>query len=139
MNAFQIAMLSIGGVLFVGIILCIIFKRDFLHYGRFFSPVINVLSKLISGISGILPDSCLLKTIAEVLKAAIRATTLAEDAWKMGIIDKESRNEIAKGYVYEVLTDAGIEITEAVEMIVDGAIAIVCMLLPHEVIEDEDE
>ena len=49
----------------------------------------------------------------------------------MGDLKREERNEYAKNLAEKVLREAGVEITGQIEMIISGAIEIVCILLPH--------
>ena len=72
------------------------------------------------------------------MQAAIKGAEIAEKAWKMGNLTKEERNPYAKALVKETLTNAGIEITPQITMIVDGVIEAVCFVLPHEK-KNEDE
>lgn len=50
---------------------------------------------------------------------------------------KEERNAYAKLLIGEKLAAAGIEVTPQIEQVIDGVIAIVCMLMPHE--SDKDD
>lgn len=66
------------------------------------------------------------------MKAAIEGAEIAEQAWKIGNLDKDERNTYAKKLIKETLSKAGIAITPQIEMIVSGIIEAVCMVLPHE-------
>ena len=50
----------------------------------------------------------------------------------MGELDKEQRNAYAKTLIKDTLGKIGITITPQIEMIVNGAIEAVCIVLPHE-------
>ena len=54
----------------------------------------------------------------------------------MDKLPKEERNAYAKLLIGEKLA-AGIEVTQQIEQVIDGVIAIVCMLMPHE--SDKDD
>ena len=55
----------------------------------------------------------------------------------MDKLPKEERNAYAKLLIGEKLAAAGIEVTPQIEQVIDGVIAIVCMLMPHE--SDNDD
>lgn len=73
------------------------------------------------------------------MQAAIKGAEIAEKAWKMGNLTKEERNPYAKALVKETLTNAGIEITPQIAMIVDGVIEAVCFVLPHASKKENEE
>lgn len=73
-----------------------------------------------------------MKIIYIVMNAAIEGAEIAEQAWKMGNLEKDERNAYAKKLVRETLSKAGIEITSQIEQIVSGLIEAVCIVLPHE-------
>ena len=50
----------------------------------------------------------------------------------MNELPKEERNAYAQTMIAAILYEAGIEVTEQVQQMIDGAIAVVCMLMPHE-------
>lgn len=94
-------------------------------------PVLAALTSLTSAVAAVLPSSYF-ATINMVLKAVCEGTTTAEKLWKMNELPKEERNAYAKKLITEKLAEAGIEVTTQIEQIIDGVIAIVCMLMPHE-------
>ncbi len=100
-------------------------------------PALAALSALVSAVATVLPSSYF-ATVSTVLKAVSDGTVTAEKLWKMGELPKEERNAYAKKLIGESLSAAGIEVTEQVEQVIDGVIAIVCMLLPHETEVAED-
>lgn len=137
MELYQIALIVVG-LLALGIVVYSWRKnKDLGRIKQLFNPVISGIYLAIKGISGIFPSNTVLNTIATILEAAIKATALAEQMWLDGNIDKEQRNMYAKNYISEILEQADIAITESVEHIIDGAIALTCALLPHEVNESE--
>lgn len=131
METSNIIFLVIAGILLIGVGLCFYFKKDYLKYHNAFSPVISALSTCIKAISGIMPNNVIMKTLAEVLSAAIVATTKAEELWLNSLLKKEERNFYAQNYIEVILNQAGIEITDNIKSIIDGAISFVCYLLPH--------
>jgi len=72
-----------------------------------------------------------LKIAHTVLMAGSQGAQFAEDAWLMGQIAKEQRNEYAKSLARKMINHAGFEMTEQIEKIVEGIIEVTCMLLPH--------
>ena len=88
-------------------------------------PVLAALTALTSAVSAVLPSSYF-ATLNVILKAVCDGTVTAEQLWKMDKLPKEERNAYA-----------GIEVTPQIEQVIDGVIAIVCMLMPHE--SDKDD
>ena len=85
---------------------------------------------MVKAVSTLLP-SPYFKTIVTVLEAAGEGAETAEDLWKLGELPKEERNQYAKLVASELLEKAGIEVTEQIQAIINGAIEMVCMLMPH--------
>lgn len=71
--------------------------------------------------------------------AASQGAQMAEELWKMGQLPKDDRNAFAKKVARDTLESAGIEVTEQIQMIIDGIIEVVCMLMPHGVKPDGEE
>lgn len=99
-------------------------------------PVLAALTALTSAVSAVLPSSYF-ATLNVILKAVCDGTVTAEQLWKMDKPPKEERNAYAKLLIGEKLAAAGIEVTPQIEQVIDGVIAIVCMLMPHE--SDNDD
>ena len=95
-------------------------------------PLIQTLAATAEAVSGIWTNRKELKVVNTIAKAAIEAAEIAERAWKIGNLKREDRNPFAKALVKDTLAKAGIEVTEQVAMIVDGAIEATCLVLPHE-------
>lgn len=49
----------------------------------------------------------------------------------MGQISKEERNKYAKQLARKMVVQAGFEVTDQIEKIIDGIIEATCLLLPH--------
>lgn len=92
---------------------------------------------MIKATANVLP-SPYFKIVVTVLEAAGKATETAEDLWKLGELPKDERNAYAKQMAADVLTKAGIEVTDQIWMIINGAIEMVCMLMPHGVVPDNE-
>lgn len=100
-------------------------------------PVLTAMTALVSAVAAVLPSDYF-KTVNVILHAVCDGTVTAEELWKMGELDKSERNAYAKQMIAGKLDAAGIEVTEQVEQVIDGVIAVVCMLLPHEKISEEE-
>lgn len=98
-------------------------------------PALAALTALAKAVSAVLPSSNFAIAVT-VLDAASRATQKAEELYKLSELPKEERNTYAKQMISATLTEAGIEVTEQVQQIIDGCIAIICMLMPHNVVPD---
>lgn len=99
-------------------------------------PVQAAITALVNAVANILP-SPYFKTVVIALEAAGEGAETAEELWKLGELPKEERNAHAKTVAAEVLTKAGIEVTEQIQVIINGAIEMVCMLMPHGVVPYE--
>lgn len=139
MNAFQITLIVVGLVLLGFIIYCYIKNKNFLAYSNIFSPILKTLYSLLVAIGNASPANATLKTIVTVIKAAIDAAGCAEQLWLQGELDKEARPEYARQFITVILSSAGIDITEPIDTIIKGAIAMTCYLLPHYTTAENEE
>lgn len=137
MELYEIALLVVGALLLIAVVICWIKNKDLLGFGKVFVPVLSSLYTAMAAIGSANPNHAILSSVITILKAAIEATRMAEQMWLDGNIDKEQRNMYAKEYISEILEQAGICVTQEVEDIINGAIALTCALLPHEVNESE--
>lgn len=103
---------------------------NYIHMIVQWKPVQAAITALVKAVSNILP-SPYFKTIVAVLEAAGEGAETAEELWKLGELPMEERNAYAKEIAAEVLTKAGIEVTEQIQMIIDGAIEIRDIYLWH--------
>lgn len=94
-------------------------------------PIINALANAAAAVYKVFPGRKELKDVQTVVNAAVKGAELAEQAWKLGSIEAEERNAYAKKLVADALAEAGINVTDQVRMIIDGAIEATCMILPH--------
>lgn len=106
--------------------------KDLLRHVMLSRPVVAAIGAAVEAIYKIWPEKAELKIVHTVMTTAIEATEIAEKAWKMGNLEKDERNIYAKNLVKETLGKSGITITQQVEMIVNGVIEAVCIVLPHE-------
>ena len=131
MNAYEITLLCVIGVI-VAVWLVDRFTGGHITEKIIqWHPVLAALPALTSAVSAVLPSSYF-ATLNVILKAVCDGTVTAEQLWKMDKLPKEERNDYAKLLIGEKLAAAGIEVTPQIEQVIDGVIAIVCMLMPHE-------
>lgn len=114
----------IGAVLLVGIVLTLIFKKNFLSFTGPAKAILEA-AKVVVNAYGQLDSS-----VVEVIQAAIDGTVKAEDLWKNGSLDKDKRNEYAQEYIKAILTNAKIDYS-AYTGVIDCVITLICYLLPH--------
>lgn len=101
-------------------------------------PALAALTALAEAIANVLPSSEFAVAVT-VLKAASRAAQEAERLYKLNELPKEERNAYAQTMIAAILCEAGIDVTEQVQQMIDGAIAVVCMLMPHEEKNEQKE
>lgn len=131
MEWYQIALIAVSGVLLIGVVASWILGKDYIAYSNIFSPIVKIIADVVRGISGMRPNSAVLKQLSIILDASITATGQAEEMWKNGALEKSERAAHAENYILNTLKEANIEITDGVMDIIAGAIAFTCMLLPH--------
>ena len=139
MEIFEIAMIAAGLILLGFIIYCYVKNKNFLSYSNIFSPILKALYSLLVAIGNASPKNATLTTVVTVIKAAIDATGCAEQLWLQGELDKSARPEYARQFVTVILSSAGIEVTDAINTIIQGAIAMTCYLLPHHTVIENKE
>ena len=93
-------------------------------------PVVVALGATLKAVAGVLPSEDL-KLVITVLEAACKGAETAEDLWLMGQLPRDERNEYAQLLVAKTLKDAGVKVTEQIQMIIDGGIEMMCLLMPH--------
>lgn len=130
METYQIVVLVFTGILGVIYIAQRMTGHHILETVIQWKPVLAAITALVKAVAGILP-SPYFKTIVDVLEAAGEGAETAEELWKLGELPKDERNAKAKEIAAGILEKAGIEVTDQIRMIVDGAIEMVCMLMPH--------
>lgn len=114
----------IGAVLLIGIVLTLIFKKNFLSFTGPAKAILEA-AKVVVNAYGQLDSS-----VVEVIQATIDGTVKAEDLWKNGSLDKDKRNEYAQEYIKAILTNAKIDYS-AYAGVIDCVITLICYLLPH--------
>jgi hypothetical protein len=131
MNAFEISLLVVGAILLGVITYCFVKNKNYLEYSNIFTPALRALYSLLVTIGNASPKNEKLLMFSTIVRAAIEAAGCAENLWLQGELDKEKRHEYAKEFITIILHSAGIEMTESIEVIIEGAIAATCFLLPH--------
>lgn len=130
MNTYQIVFLCIAAAVFAAYLIDRFTNHKLIMAIIQWRPVLVALTALCNAIAAVLPSSQF-PIVATVLRAASDATQEAERLYLMCALPKDERNAYAKALISEVLAEGGIEITEQIEQIIDGCIAVVCMLMPH--------
>lgn len=130
MELYQIVQLTVAAVIGVLYIVQKFTGISFMEKIIQWKPVAVALGATLKAVAGALPSEDL-KIVIAVLEAACKGAETAEDLWLMGQLPKEERNEYAQLLVAKTLKDAGIEVTEQIQMIIDGGIEMMCLLLPH--------
>ena len=138
MEVSQIIALIIGALLLIGIVLAAIFKKDYLKFSTLAIPVLTALCGVLKAVGNIFPNSGTISTIVLVISTAIEAAGHAENLWLQGEIDKGMRPQLAQSYIQNILTCAGIEITDNIKSIISGVIAATCYLMPHYTNNEEE-
>ena len=131
MDTMSYVYLGIGGVLLIGIIVALFLNKDYLKYSGICKTVLNAVKLLLGTAGQIGLDKNAVEIATKIVQAAIEGTVEAENLWKQGQLDKEKRNEYAQTYIETTLAKAGIDLNEQAHLIVNGVIALVCYLLPH--------
>lgn len=132
MNTYQIIFLCIAAAVLAAYLIDRFTGRKLTLTIIQWRPTLIALTALCDAVAGVLPSSTF-PLVSKVLRAASDATQQAEKLYLMGDLPKEERNDYAQLLIAGVLRDAGIDVTEQVQEIIDGCIAVVCMLMPHSV------
>lgn len=136
MSVYEIIFVSIIAVFFVIFLIDIFTKHAITRKIFQWKPALAAAAALASAVASVLPSSKF-AVVATVLKAASDATQRAEALYIDALLEKEDRNAYAKDLIKVALENANIEMTPQVQEVVDGCIAVVCMLMPHDVVVNE--
>lgn len=135
----QIILLSVGALLLVLMAIAYFTKKDYLKYSRLFTPVLTALTNVLKAVGNIFPGTKVITDIVAVISAGIEAAGYAENLWLQGEIDKTMRPQYAQQYICILLEKAGIEVTDNINTIISGVIAVTCYLMPHYSEENKKE
>ena len=130
MDTYQIIFICVFAIALVIYLTDRFTGHKILFYVVQWRPVLVAMTAFCDAVANALPSSYFY-TAAMVLKAASDAAQQAEKLYLMGELPKEERNEYAQLLIASALRDAGIGVTEQIQEIIDGCIAVVCMLMPH--------
>ena len=130
MELYQIVLLVCAAIIAVLYIVNRIWHVNLLQKIVLAKPVIGAVASAVEAVANVSGNQTL-KLVYMAMKAGAESAQFAEQAWLMGELDKEHRNDYAKGLANAILVKAGIEVTPQVEMIISGIIEAVCFLLPH--------
>lgn len=136
MNVYEIIFVSIIAVLFAVFLIDIFTKHAITRKIFQWKPALAAATALASAVAKVLPSSKF-AIVATVLQAASDATQRAEALYIDAMLGKEDRNAYAKELIKIALDNAHIEMTPQIQEVVDGCIAVVCMLMPHDVVVNE--
>lgn len=124
-------LLLIGAALLVVIFACYAKGRNYLQFHSLVNPILTSLVAVLQAVGTVSGNSSQIQILADIISNSIDAAGMAENLWLKGEIDKSARPEYAQEYIMGLLELAGIEVTENVQTIIKGAIAVTCYLMPH--------
>lgn len=137
MNTYGIALLIVLGILVVLYLLDKVTGKNTLLYIVAGKPILSALTLLAKAI-GAATGSPWFDVAYVTMNAAIDATERAEQLWKNGELPKDQREDYATLMIAGALRDAGITVTDDLQTVIDGVVALTAMLLPHETKPDPD-
>lgn len=135
----HIALLGFGALLLILIIVAIFLKKDYLKCSRLATPILIALANALKAVGNIFPSNKTIASIVSIISAGIEAAGYAENLWLQGEIDKTMRPQYARQYICILLEKAGIAVTDSINTIISGVIAITCYLMPHYSEENKEE
>lgn len=131
MELYQVVLL-VSGFVFLGLMIAaVLLKKDYLKYSKLITPVLSALNNVLRAVGNIFPSNATITSIVAVISAGIEAAGYAENLWLQGEIDKTMRPQYAQQYIKILLERAGITVTDSINTIVAGVIAVTCYLMPH--------
>ena len=139
MELYQIVLLFVGAILLGLMGFAYFKKKDYIKYSRLITPILNALNGVLKAVGTVFPGSKVVADIVAVISAGIEAAGYAENLWLQGEIDKTMRPQYAQQYIQILLEKAGIEVTDSINTIISGAIAIACYLMPHYTENNQEE
>lgn len=121
----------VGAALLIIILACYAKGKDYLQFHNLINPVLTSLAAVLQAVGAVAKDNSTLAIMSSVISGAIDAAGYAEQLWLKGEIDKEARPQYAQEHIERMLTALGIEITDNIQTIIQGSIALTCYLMPH--------
>lgn len=130
MNTYQIVFLCLVAIIIAIYLIDRFTGRKITEHIIQWKPALATLSAFVKAVASVLPSSYF-SIVTTVLDAASAATQEAEKLYLMNELPKEERNSYAQKLIANTLEQAGIHVTHQIQQIIDGCIAVVCMLMPH--------
>lgn len=130
MNTYQIVLLSMCATFIVIYLIERITGISIFAKIKKQLPILQALQAMAHAVKGVYPSEYF-DIAVNVLDAAITATRDAEDLWLANEIEKDQRSTYAHDAIAKMLKNADIEITKQVSDIIEGCIALTCLLMPH--------
>lgn len=103
------------------------------------SMSVSALDTVTDTIKALFPAAPGLELIDKILDYAAKAVASAEQLYKTSIIPETLRKTEATNLVYNFLEAAGVEVTEELRPVIDGAIEAAVFALPKTHVEGADE
>ena len=128
----------VGAALLIVILACYAKGKDYLQFHSLINPILTSLAAVLHAVGAVAKDNTSLAIMSSVISGAIDAAGYAEELWLKGEIDKAARPQFAQEHIERMLTALGIEITENIQTIIQGSIALTCYLMPHHNDKEED-
>lgn len=138
MELYQILILAFGAIIAILYVYKCFTGVDILKNIALLRPVINAIAAAVAAVYKVLPHKESEDIVMKVAKAAVKGAEMAEAAWKAGKLQKDERNAYAKTWIADTLFEAGIEVTDQVKAVINGAIEATCMILPHNQNNEEE-
>lgn len=132
----QIFTIIMGAICLGLVIYCYITRKDYAKYSSILSPILTTIASVLHAVGGLVPSNSVIQIAITCITAAVDAAGYAENMWLKGEIEKSMRPQLAADYITDILKEAGIEVTDAITTIIDGAIALTCYFMPHHNNED---
>ena len=103
------------------------------------STTVSALDAVTDAVKALSPSLPGLSLIDKILEYSGKAVASAEQLYKTSMIPETLRKEEATNLVYKFLEAAGVEITEELRTVIDGAIEAAVFGLPKTHLRDEEK
>lgn len=124
MNVYGMALLIALAILIGLFLLDKVSGKNMFLYLNAGKPILSAVTLLAKAI-GAATNNEFFNTVYTAMSAAVDATERAENLWLNGHLKKHEREEYATLMISQAMQDAGIEVNENVERIIDGTVALV--------------
>lgn len=101
------------------------------------ATITKLINSIIDAIKPYIAPNSTFDLVKEIFGITEKAVTFAEQAYKDAQCEADERKSVAKKYTIDCLNLAGIEVTEDIEKLIDGALEAAVFVLPktHNVID----